>query len=358
MKAISLYNISKEQTLIIKAVAIIAIVFHNYLVHTNPVGENEMTFDPDRIFFLFNFIIENPFQIIDALFSYFGHYGVQLFIFISGYGLAKGFNTNPDISYGQYLKKRVGKLYGLLAFGIVFCLIFYLNNPGYYLKVSGLTLLMIKNFSYDLIFYGIGPWWYFSLALQLYIIFPLLYKMIRKYEMKGFVLSLIISYILIYALHPLTEKYNIPLFGNFPGHLPEFIAGIGFAVISSLKINWKILLSAGLIFILSNFSAIFYPFSFLSITILLVGILNKITPNPSLKPYKLLTFTGEISMFMFIVNMPVRKYTLYFFTHIFYIPPGLASLVHFAFVVLAAWLMSLLYRKLLQYILCCKNKRA
>lgn len=65
---------------------------------------------------------------------------------------------------------------------------------------------------------------------------------------------LIFSYVVIYALFPLTEKLNIPLFGNFPGHIPEFLLGIGLAMFKDIKVNGKILLISIIIFILSNLS--------------------------------------------------------------------------------------------------------
>lgn len=224
---ISLYNISKNQTLIIKAFAIIGIVFHNFLHSTNDIGENQMEFTPERIYDLFFFLKENPLQAIDALFSYFGHYGVQLFIFCSGYGLSKQFIKNKPASYKTYVIPRLTKIYSLLLFGIISCAILYVNYFAWYIKISATYLLTIfRNISNDYLFDGIGPWWYFGLVVQLYLLFPFLYKIIQKYQEKGVYISLLISYLLIFTLSPLAEKLNFPIYGNCIGHFPEFLVGI------------------------------------------------------------------------------------------------------------------------------------
>ena len=72
----SFFLLNKEQVAVIKGVAIILIVFHNYIHGVSGVGENEMNYDSAVLNNLFKTIISNPFSVLNGLFSYFGHLGV------------------------------------------------------------------------------------------------------------------------------------------------------------------------------------------------------------------------------------------------------------------------------------------
>ena len=330
-----------------KAFAIIAICFHNFFHLRNSVGENEMEFDPERIFNLFHFMTENPTLIIDALFSYFGHYGVQLFIFISGYGLTKQFLLKGIPTYKSYITRRVVKLYSLLIFGIIACLFLYTDNLYVYFKyIVFLNLTMLKTVSFKYIFFGIGPWWYFCLALQLYILFPFLYKIIAKNEKKGLYISLIISYACIYFCLPVAEKFNFPVFGNCIGHLPEFLFGIAVAAIKDFKIRTVTVALSVMVFIASNFSVYIFPFSFLTVTILLVFLIYKLIKYFPQKMTAALVFLGKISMFVFVINGPLRQISYNLFLSELSMNTQLASVFHFCFVLVVAYIMYFIYNKI------------
>ena len=78
------YSISKDDTSLIKGLAIFCIVLHNFFHWMPPSpGENEFVFDERIHNNFFSILTSTPTEIINVLFSYFGHYGVQIFIFIS-----------------------------------------------------------------------------------------------------------------------------------------------------------------------------------------------------------------------------------------------------------------------------------
>ena len=100
-------EISKQDSNIFKAIGILLIVFHNYFRWLEPnTGENEFYFLADHIKNLVKGIIHTPLESINLLFDYFGHYGVQIFIFISGVGLAISM-LNKKTSYGTFILKRL-----------------------------------------------------------------------------------------------------------------------------------------------------------------------------------------------------------------------------------------------------------
>lgn len=344
---ISIYDISKNQISIIKGLAISMIVFHNFLHLTNGIGENEMAFFPDRIYILFDTILNAPSMFFNGLFSYGGHYGVQLFIFASGFGLAKKFGKKDKIEY-KYILPQIIKLYGLILFGLLTYFILFFNNISYkwFLMFSMSSLLMYKNFFNYSIFSYVGPWWYFGLALQLYLIFPFLYRFIHKYREKGAIGLIAASYLLIYLLKPLTNEFDIAMFGNFLGHLPEFVLGISLAMFKQIRLSWKIIIPSLVLFILSNFFRIFFPFSFLSVTILLLATFYPIYSSKKGLITTPLLFIGNISMFIFVINGPLRQYSFKYTLGNSPIEILISSCLHFIFVLIISYLMMIVYNKL------------
>ena len=78
-------KLDRWDSLVLKGGAIIAIALHNYFHLISPVHENEFSFDPSNFYALLK-SFQYPTQLIPALFSYFGHFGVRVFIFLSAYG--------------------------------------------------------------------------------------------------------------------------------------------------------------------------------------------------------------------------------------------------------------------------------
>src|SRR5690242_7079951 len=79
--------LDRTDTAVLKGLAILAIAFHNFSHILTPTGENEFSFEPIRVHRFFH-IVCDPHDALQALFSYLGHFGVELFIFLSAYGLA------------------------------------------------------------------------------------------------------------------------------------------------------------------------------------------------------------------------------------------------------------------------------
>lgn len=333
----------------LKAIGILLIVFHNYLHWTNSIGENEIDFDPETIYRFFNFTAHNPYGFISAFFSFFGHYGVPLFVFLSAYGLTKQFIKKDEVDYGEFLFHRIVKLYSLLIGGLIFLLAVYLILDWSlleYLKTVVLNLSMLKTLTYRTVFAGIGPWWYFGLALQLYIIFPFLYKFICKYNEKGFYLLLAVSICIIYALLPICERLRVPVFGNFVGHMPEFLLGIGFAFFVRFRVTFPLFVFAILIFVLSWFSEYIFPLGFISVVLLLlVSSYPLLTLCPSNIFAKLLVFIGRISMFIFLLNGPIRYLSVPFFEDKGILCIYLGVTIHLFVTILCSYLMYVLYNR-------------
>lgn len=91
------FDIDKDGTAFLKALAIFIVVSHNYWRNVLPaIGENEMLFSVRHVSNAINAVMMRPSEFLNPFFSLFGHYGVHLFIFLSAYGLTKKLSNAHD----------------------------------------------------------------------------------------------------------------------------------------------------------------------------------------------------------------------------------------------------------------------
>lgn len=107
----------------------------------------------------------------------YGSAGVDLFLLLSGYGLWYSYSKNPGIK--AFYARRFSRI--LPALFIV--TILYYGWQG----TDGLGDYMAKNLHYALYHptYSKGEFWYFSLIIVLYLAYPLLHKIIRRWGLLG-----------------------------------------------------------------------------------------------------------------------------------------------------------------------------
>jgi hypothetical protein len=166
---------------------------------------------------------------------------------------------------------------------------------------------------------------------------------------KGFYILLAISYLLIYLLLPITEKFRIPIFGNFLGHLPEFLLGIAFAMFPKFNLKSKHIFIIAGVFIVSNLSEYTFPFSFLSVTILLLAMIYPLLFLRKTLIMKSLIFIGEISMIIFLINGQLRFFTLRFVPSPVnnYMYLYMWAIIHLSIVLILSYGLSFVYDKTL-----------
>ena len=304
-------SFTKEQTSIIKGIAILLIVFHNFFHWIPPVDsmENEFFFKIDHVRVFLQSFVDSPWDFINILFSYLGHYGVEIFIFISGYGLTRSF-LNKEKSWGRFMIDRLKKLYPLLLIGLVVFILFKITMTYAVPTVAEWRSMLYKLLFIHLFIPGetmmlCGPWWFFGLIVQLYIFFPLLYKLISKYGFKAFALISIASYLFVYyALNTWHLTGGLTVMQQCVAHFPEFCLGIYFGKKESLTANIWVFLIALTVFILGNFYEAFFPLTFLSVTYVLLFVFIKViswNPKPTMIR-RIMVYIGSISMMLFITH--------------------------------------------------------
>ncbi len=308
-------QLTKDDTGILKGIAILGILMHNFLHWIEPLDcqENEFGFIRSNIDSFFTAFHDKPTEFFNIIMSYFGHFGVQIFIFISGFGLAMSM-ANKTRGYGRFLLDRLKKLYPLVIIAFVFY--FFSTIIMSYRFVSAEEM---KSFGYKFLLIHTlvpgegesicGPWWFFGLITQLYLLFPLVYWLIRKFGAKAFAVICLVSYAIVYTmLYAQILPKNLFIMQNFPGHLPEFALGILFACNNGKKANIIFFFAAIVIFCLGNFFKVFFPLTFLCLTYIMICGYMRITEWTKGKIFgkSFFAFFGSISMVLFATHGEFR----------------------------------------------------
>ena len=171
----------------LRGIAILGIVLHNYSHWLRGiVRENEYQFFQKNAEGL-QYALGNPDQNLPLhLLSFFGHYGVPIFLFLSAYGLVLKYESNPELMSEQarmkgawsFIRKHFLKLFKMMFVGFVaFTLVDAITPGSHHYRVVDIVaqLGMFNNVlpNPDGRIWP-GPYWFFGLMLQLYIVYRLL----------------------------------------------------------------------------------------------------------------------------------------------------------------------------------------
>ena len=186
------FEISKQDSLAMKGIAICAMLWHHLFYTHSEYG-----------------------RFVQEL-GYLGKVCVAMFLFVSGYGLYKSFNklnfselnfVSGGVKTIKFICKRLTKFY--LNYWVVF-LIFV--PIGVFVFDIGLEQRYGQNITLGLVkdWFGINgwnayniTWWFNNLIIILYLVFPLLFIAVKKGGWIAWVISLFVM--------------------RFCGHLPEWV---------------------------------------------------------------------------------------------------------------------------------------
>lgn len=173
-----LLSLAESQSL--RGIAILAIMLHNYCHWLGfAVKENEFTFDASRPQQILGQMMAPDANIFVHLMSFFGHYGVPVFLFISGFGLVCKYEkpSAPGIGILPFTRYHYLKLFKMMFVGFVaFTIIDYITPGRHYYEAIDIVALMGMFINIlpnpDRIIWP-GPYWFFGLMIQLYVIWRL-----------------------------------------------------------------------------------------------------------------------------------------------------------------------------------------
>ena len=174
--------LSRNECSAMRGVAILAIMLHNYCHWLRGiVRENEYTWQQAKFDQLWHLIL-NPDELLPMhLISFFGHYGVPVFLFLSGYGLVKKYEQGnmPQIGLWRFTRYNYLKLFRIFIVGFVAFTMLDAFTPGMHryewthvVAMLGMFANLMEDPSHVV---WPGPYWYFSITLQLYIFYHLVF---------------------------------------------------------------------------------------------------------------------------------------------------------------------------------------
>lgn len=170
----------------LRGIAILGIFLHNFCHWLNPVvKENEYQYFQHNVDWFAQCAARVNELFPAHVISFFGHYGVPVFLFLSAYGLemkyGNGQGKAPDgrrVVVSSFVRYHYLKLFKMMIVGFIcFTVVDAITAGSWHYNVAQIVgqLLMINNF-YDQPDRNIwpGPFWFFGLMLQLYVVYRLL----------------------------------------------------------------------------------------------------------------------------------------------------------------------------------------
>jgi len=267
-------KLSLQQTQALRGLAILGIILHNYCHFLKfAVKENEYTFTAEKPRQLLEKLMSIDSDLFIHILSFFGHYGVPVFLFISGYGLVKKYEaphsapegaTNVSVPDGNvdpthtaanvsvpdgnvappgaeggglssslsFLLRHFRKLFRLMIWGfLLFVAVYFLRHDDgatvYSWDRIAAQLTMTVNFLYehpDRIIKP-GPYWYFGLMMQIYALYIFV---IHRWRSNWLLLALVAVCWLVQVMMPTPDALNFVRY-NFIGGMLPFALGVAMA---------------------------------------------------------------------------------------------------------------------------------
>lgn len=307
--------LTKNECSAMRGIAILAIMLHNYCHWLNfAVKENEYRFFSDRAQGFWQSLMSPDDFLPIQLLSFLGHYGVPVFLFLSGYGLVLKYerDTEPLHRPIPFIKYHYLKLMRILVPGFVLFIIIDIMTPRSFhyhcAEIFEQLFMVINLFPEPNVYIWPGPFWFFGLMLQLYIVYALLFYRHRHW---GWIAGLIALCFAAQAVcDPEEETLRYLRYNCIGGILPF---GIGLltarhccakGIESLAKWQWAILclVCSAAIIVMSLYLAMWYlvPVAVILATICLV----KSLPSWIMS---WMIWIGGISAAIFVTHPAMRK---------------------------------------------------
>lgn len=385
-----------NRTNLLKGIGILLIILHNY-AHWLPecVAENEYTFSLGRIRQLIAYLGNGEPHVVLNLFSHYGHYGVAIFLFLSGYGLVRKYEQqNAQSTLSVAVKCRWGlkflcahalKLWKLMLPALMLFVAIELWLGSWNRPWSRLLPLVgfYSNLQphRDLI---LGPWWWFGLMMQFYVLWLLvIYK--RGKAVLYSAISLCVAAMLIMAwleCNALDSERTVTcwLHYNFPGSMLAFGLGVAYARYDMkwLRQWWAPVVGAAIV-VMGSFNAYVWTIASVGVVMCIAALMDnasQVRPAMSkqsaegtssgvvrrlwaqcVRPLSwhsgaemggacaLLIWVGRISAWLFALHPVVRAYTITLARQGSEAKLYLSVALYVAISVALAWLFTCLMRK-------------
>ena len=307
-------ELTRADASVIKALAILMIVAHNYFHQVKPFpGENEMAFHAETFWKMVFQIAEHPFDAFHPIASFFGHYGVHIFLFMSGYGLTKkalGYvQKHGGISWTDLWKvslNQIAKIVTLTLVGVsILCLYKYiawgtLPDAEFFTKYL-VFLTFTENLRPGDFGYFVSVWWFMALIVQFYLLFPIIFKGLSRHAYLTLSIGVVCQLLAVSIYEPLLEQHVL-VYATPLGQMVLFMLG-GYLAMGRRLSCW-IVLPLVVVLPLTFIDPNFFHLSFVAVTVFLMLAYGSLRER--LIASKTLLWIGGMSMFIYIVHGDLR----------------------------------------------------
>lgn len=198
-KRFDLCTISEERSVLIGIATVAVMLFHSYSLHFEDIFSSVF--------------LCNVFNYIQSL----GNIGVDIFLFVSAFGLYYSFSKNPDVK--SFYTKR---LLRIIPSAMLIAAAYYI-----YVGTEGIFDFFKKVFLLAFFESDNRDFWFLSFILTMYIVFPILYKVVERFRGLGvtaMVVAMVVFNLLLMLWMPeLYARLEIAL-----TRVPIFVVGIYF----------------------------------------------------------------------------------------------------------------------------------
>ena len=302
--------LTRQECAALRGIAIMGIVLHNYCHWLYlAVKENEYAFHEANVEGLWGAVTAPSLNLPIHLLSFFGHYGVPIFLFLSAYGLVMKYESaqSPRVGVLRFTEFHYLKLFKMMIVGFVAFLLLdsLMKAPHHYQEIDfpAHVLMFVNLMSDPDSRIWPGPYWFFGLLLQLYIVYRLL--LYRRHWAATVVLML--ACWVVQMVCPPESDLLVRLRYNFVGSMVPFGLGLLYARYChwepTRRAQWAVmLLSAAAVFGFSFRYQLWFwvPVFVISFSISLVKLLPA-------RVNSLLAWTGGISAALFVCHPLTRK---------------------------------------------------
>lgn len=295
----------------LRCIAIVSIMLHNFchwLPGAAPV--NEFSFSLEHYDFFWKSVLGTDFTI--QIFSFFGHLGVPIFVFLTGYGLAQKYDKMEHLEWKSFLYNHWKKLFIPLVVGtLIYLLVMFVLEGHLVCSVSRIIVqcTMLLNFISPMHLLPM-PYWYLGMTMQLYVLYVLF---VHNRSLKPLLLIAVASLIIMACFVNYPQGVVLSKF-NCIGWLVPLCMGIVFSRYQSMVhverggVLIGILSISLLLVLLFGFNYFTWLFIPLLIVILSVGIVKYV---PVFFQQRMDSI-GKNSLYFLIVHPITREMTIPF----------------------------------------------